>query len=79
MKTIERVIQAAAPVLSVPVESIGPATSFKYDCGADSLTMVELVMALEEEFDIEFGEETTDIDTVRQLVAYIDGKLAPAS
>lgn len=46
------------------------------DLGADSLDMVELVMAMEEEFDIEFADEDVEkLHSVEDLVEYINGKI----
>ena len=46
------------------------------DLGADSLDMVELVMAMEEEFDIEFADEDVEkLQSVEDLVEYINGKM----
>ena len=51
--------------------------SFEDDLGADSLDVVELVMGLEEEFDIEIPDEDAEkIKTVEQAVSYIDEKNA---
>lgn len=47
------------------------------DLGADSLDLVEVVMALEEEFDMEISdEEAEDIGTLGQAVAYVEKRLA---
>jgi acyl carrier protein len=51
-------------------------SSFANDLGADSLDTVELVMALEEAFDIEIPDEAAEqIDTVAKAVNYIDEKV----
>ena len=58
--------------LGVDAGSVAPAASFVNDLGADSLDTVELVMALEEEFDIEIpDEEAEKIQTVGQAIDYI--------
>ena len=58
--------------LGVDAASVAPAASFVNDLGADSLDTVELVMALEEEFDIEIpDEEAEKIQTVGQAIDYI--------
>ncbi len=60
--------------LGVDAASVNPAASFVNDLGADSLDTVELVMALEEEFDIEIpDEEAEKIQTVGQAIDYIKG------
>ena len=68
----ERVIEIVAEQLGVDKEKITPETSFVNDLGADSLDTVELVMALEEEFETEIpDEEAEKITTVQQAVDYI--------
>lgn len=54
---------------------ITPDTSFKDDLGADSLDLFELVMALEEKYDIEIpAEELTEIETVGDVLDYLRDK-----
>jgi acyl carrier protein len=61
--------------LGVTPEQVTPEASFIEDLGADSLDTVELVMALEEEFDIQIpDEEAEKITTVQQAVDYIAAK-----
>jgi acyl carrier protein len=61
--------------LGVTPEQVTPEASFIEDLGADSLDTVELVMALEEEFDIQIpDEEAEKITTVQQAVDYIATK-----
>lgn len=69
-----------AEQLSIEDESqITPEASFINDLQADSLDIVELVMALEEEFDTEIPDEDAEkILTVGDAVNYIEGKLAAA-
>ncbi len=58
--------------LGVDAATVSPQASFVNDLGADSLDTVELVMALEEEFDIEIpDEEAEKIQTVGQAIDYI--------
>lgn len=58
--------------LGVDAGTVTPQSSFVNDLGADSLDTVELVMALEEEFDIEIpDEEAEKIQTVSQAIDYI--------
>jgi len=72
-------VDVAAKVKEIIVENLGvtpeqvtPEASFIEDLGADSLDTVELVMALEEEFDIQIpDEEAEKITTVQQAVDYI--------
>ncbi len=59
--------------LGVDAEQVKPEASFVNDLGADSLDTVELVMALEEAFDMEIpDEEAEKIQTVGQAVDYIN-------
>lgn len=69
----ERVIDIVAEQLGVSKEQINPETSFVNDLGADSLDTVELVMELEEEFDINIPDDAAEkIQTVGQAIEYID-------
>jgi acyl carrier protein len=69
----ERVIDIVAEQLGVDKEKITPETSFVNDLGADSLDTVELVMELEEEFDITIPDDAAEkIQTVGQAVHYIE-------
>ncbi|HZD60087.1 MAG TPA: acyl carrier protein [Anaerolineae bacterium] len=62
--------------LGVDEEEIAAKTSFVDDLGADSLDIVELVMAMEEEFDIEIPDEDAEsIATVSDAIDYIEGKM----
>ncbi|MEM7793994.1 MAG: acyl carrier protein [Cyanobacteria bacterium P01_C01_bin.118] len=61
--------------LGVDVSEVKPEASFANDLGADSLDTVELVMALEEEFDIEIPDEAAEgIGTVQAAVDFITEK-----
>ncbi|NLC56212.1 MAG: acyl carrier protein [Armatimonadetes bacterium] len=72
----ERVRALVVEKLDVSESEVTPEASFVEDLGADSLAVVELVMALEEEFDIEIpDEESEKIKTVGQAVTHIKGKL----
>lgn len=65
--------------LEVDKERVTPEASFANDLGADSLDTVELVMALEEEFDIEIPDEAAEkIDTVGKAVEHISTETAAA-
>lgn len=73
----QKVQKIVADQLSVDVSEVKPEASFANDLGADSLDTVELVMALEEEFDIEIPDEAAEnIATVQAAVDYIQGKVA---
>jgi len=61
--------------LEVAEDEVTPQASFVDDLGADSLDVVELVMGLEEEFDVEIPDEDAEkITTVQEAVSYIDEK-----
>ena len=67
-----RVKEIIVEQLGVDASEVTPQASFVNDLGADSLDTVELVMALEEEFDIEIpDEEAEKIQSVAQAVDYI--------
>ncbi len=69
----ERVIDIVAEQLGVDKEKVTPETSFVNDLGADSLDTVELVMELEEEFDIQIPDEAAEkIQTVGQAIEFIE-------
>ena len=69
----ERVAKMVAEQLGVKEEEVKSESSFVEDLGADSLDTVELIMALEEEFDTEIpDEEAEKIATVQDAVNYIN-------
>ena len=70
---VERVKKIVVDQLGVKEEAVTTAASFVDDLGADSLDTVELVMALEEEFECEIpDEEAEKITTVQQAIDYIN-------
>ena len=73
MSTVEeRVKKRISEQLGVKEEEVGSEESFVEDLGADSLDTVELVMALEEEFETEIpDEEAEKITTVKEAIDYI--------
>jgi acyl carrier protein len=72
----ERVKKIVVEQLGVNEGEVTTAASFVDDLGADSLDTVELVMALEEEFDCEIpDEEAEKITTVQQAIDYINAHL----
>ena len=71
----EKVKQIVSEQLGVDEAEITPSASFTDDLGADSLDQVELVMALEEAFDLEISDEDAEkIRTVQDAIDYIDKK-----
>ena len=74
MSTIEdRVKKIVVEQLGVAEDQVTPDASFVDDLGADSLDTVELVMALEEEFDAEIpDDEAEKITTVKQAIDFIN-------
>ena len=72
----ERVKKIIVEQLGVKEEEVKSEASFVDDLGADSLDTVELVMALEEEFDLEISDqEIENINTVGDVVKYIESKV----
>lgn len=72
----ERVKKIVVEQLGVNETEVTPEASFVDDLGADSLDTVELVMALEEEFDCEIpDDEAEKITTVQQAIDYINAHL----
>ncbi len=75
MSTFDRVKKVVVEQLEVAEDEVTPQASFVDDLGADSLDVVELVMGLEEEFDVEIPDEDAEkITTVQEAVSYIDDK-----
>jgi len=69
----ERVKQIIAEQLGVDEEEVTENAAFMNDLGADSLDTVELVMALEEEFDVEISDEDAEkIQNVKNAIDYIN-------
>jgi acyl carrier protein len=73
----DKVKTIVAEQLDVAADAVKPEASFANDLGADSLDTVELVMALEEAFDIEIPDEVAEqIDTVEKAVNHIEKAIA---
>ena len=78
-EVFEQVKQIVIEQLEVDADQVTPEASFANDLGADSLDTVELVMALEEAFDIEIPDEAAEqIDTVGKAVEHISSEKATA-
>jgi acyl carrier protein len=74
----EKVKRIIVDQLGVDEDEVKPEASFVNDLGADSLDVVELVMALEEEFGLEINDEDAEkISTVKQAIEYIEGHAKP--
>jgi acyl carrier protein len=76
MSTVEQQVKAiVAEQLGVKLEQVTNTASFVDDLGADSLDTVELVMALEEEFETEIPDEDAEkITTVQQAIDYVTAR-----
>jgi acyl carrier protein len=75
----ERVAEIIAEQLGVSKDEVVPEASFIDDLGADSLDIVELVMAMEEEFDIEIPDDDAEkIQTIGDAIAYVRERAAAA-
>ena len=76
MSVEPRVIEIVCEHLAVNKEQVNRGTSFQEDIGADSLDIVELVMELEEEFDIQIPDDQAEkIKTVGEAVDYIEARI----
>lgn len=76
MSVEEKVKNIIVEQLGVDMESVTPEASFIDDLGADSLDIVELVMTMEEEFDLEIPDEDAEkIKTVNDVINYIKTKV----
>lgn len=72
MDVFEKVRSLVSEQLDIDEDKINPETTFE-DIDADSLDVVELVMAIEEEFDIEIADEAVEnIKTVADIISYIE-------
>jgi acyl carrier protein len=71
----EKIVEIMREQLNLETAEIEMETSFKDDLAVDSLDLFELVMALEEEFDVEIpSEELEGLTTVGAVVEYLKGK-----
>ncbi|MDX1776937.1 MAG: acyl carrier protein [Desulfobulbales bacterium] len=73
MSAEEKVIDIIVEQLSVDKDKVVPGASFVDDLGADSLDLVELIMAMEEAFGIEIPDEVAEkITTVKDAIEHVD-------
>lgn len=73
MSTFEKVRDIVVEQLGVEADEVAAESTFIDDLGADSLDIVELIMAFEEEFNIEIPDEAAEkIKSVQDVVSYID-------
>ena len=74
--TVDKVITIVAEQLGQDASEITAETSLQDNLGADSLDAVEIIMALEDEFDIEISdEEAQTFNNIGEIAQYIDGQL----
>jgi acyl carrier protein len=77
MSVSEKVKSIIVEQLGVDADEVTESASFTDDLGADSLDIVELVMAFEEEFDLEIPDEDAEkIGKVSEAIAYIESQSA---
>jgi len=76
--TYAKIRKIVAEELNVSEDDVTMTASFQDDLGADSLALVELIMALEEQFELDSipDEDAEKIKTVKDAVDYIDSRLA---
>ena len=73
----ERVAEIIVEQLGVSAGEVSPEASFIDDLGADSLDIVELIMAMEEEFDVEIPDDDAEkMQTIGDAINYLKSKLA---
>ncbi len=77
MELLDKVKQIIADQLGIDEDEVTPEASFIDDLGADSLDIVELIMAFEEEFDLEIPDEDAEkIKTVQDVIDYMKNHTA---
>jgi len=73
MSIEDKVKKIIAEKLSVDLDEVVPEASFVDDLGADSLDLVELIMSMEEEFDVEISDEDAEkMTTVKDALDYVN-------
>ncbi|MBQ3547153.1 MAG: acyl carrier protein [Clostridia bacterium] len=74
--TIDKIKQILADTLDVNIDELSADTNIATDLGADSLDVVEILMSIEDEFDIEIPDsEIENIRTIGELVEYIENNI----
>jgi len=77
MEVLDKIKEIIADQLGIDEDEVVPEASFIDDLGADSLDIVELIMAFEEEFDMEIPDEDAEkIKTVQNVLDYIKNHTA---
>ncbi len=72
---LDKIKEVVVDQLGVDAEQVTPEANFVDDLGADSLDTVELIMAFEEEFDVEIPDTDAEkIKTVQDVIDYIESK-----
>ena len=75
MSATERVVEIICDQLTLDPSQVTPDSSFLEDLGADSLDIVQLIMALEEEYGLEISDEDAEKSrTVQDIVDFIDNR-----
>jgi acyl carrier protein len=75
MSATERVVEIICDQLTLDPAQVTPDSSFLEDLGADSLDIVQLIIALEEEYGLEISDEDAEkIRTVQDIVDFIDNR-----
>ncbi|WP_028845861.1 acyl carrier protein [Thermodesulfatator atlanticus] len=79
MSVEEKIIEIIVDKLGVSRDAVKPEASFIDDLGADSLDLVELVMAMEEAFGMEISDEEAEkLRTVKDVIDYVKSKTGEA-
>jgi len=75
-----RIKEIVAEQLALPEEDIKNDSHFIDDLGADSLDIVELIMTMEEEFELEIPDDDAEkMLTIQDVIQYVSSKLSPSS
>lgn len=73
----EKVVEILIEELGVEADEVVESANIQEDLGADSLAIVEVIMAFEDEFDIKIPEEdAAGMITVKDIIQYLESKLA---